>query len=133
MPKTGEIWRPVLPRLQSRPTLPMRLTASLAVLLVLALTAFSASPELHSRLHDHGSSPLAAHHEHGVPGQAGDGDEGCVVTLFMQGLVLAVGLAALLCSGEVLRAMSFPAVRRIAPPAPDYLRLPTQAPPFGVS
>ena len=127
-------WRdlaPVLPRLQSHPTSLTRLTAALAVLLVLALTAFSASPELHSRLHDHGSSPLAAHHDPGIPGL--DGDEGCVVTLFMQGLVLAVGLAALLCSGEVLRAMSFPAVRRIAPPAPDYLRLPTQAPPFGVS
>ena len=131
MPKTGEIWRPVLPRLQSRPTLPMRLTASLAVLLVLALTAFSASPELHSRLHDHGSSPLAAHHDPGIPGQ--DGDEGCVVTLFMQGLVLVLALVALFYSGEVRSAASFPHSRRIAPPAPDYLHLPPQAPPVGVS
>jgi hypothetical protein len=103
------------------------------VLLVLALTAFSASPELHSRLHDHGAAPLAAHHNPGLPGHADDGDEGCVVTLFSQGLVLALALVALFCSGEVLRAAAFPRSRRITPPAPEYLHLPPQAPPVGVS
>jgi hypothetical protein len=123
----------VIPRLQSRPTPLTRLTAALAVLLVLALTAVSASPELHSRLHDHSSSPSAAHHEHGAPGQAEDGDEGCVVTLFAQGLVLALGLVVLFFTGAVRRTASFPQARRLALPAPDYLHLPPQAPPVGVS
>jgi hypothetical protein len=119
--------------MQSRPTLLTRLTATLAVLLVLALTAFSASPELHSRLHDHGTAPLAAHHDRGAPAAADDGDEGCVVTLFAQGLVLALALVALFFTGEILRDSAFPTVRRIAPPCPAYLHLPPQAPPHGLS
>ena len=116
-------------RPQTRPSLLTRSTASLAVLLVMALTAFSASPELHGRLHSHS----AAHHDQGSPGQANDGDDGCVVTLFAQGLVLGLALVALFFAGRILCHLANPLPERIGPPAPGYLHLPPQAPPARLS
>jgi hypothetical protein len=103
----------------------------LAIVLILALMVLASSPELHERLHGHSSSPSAAHQD-GSPGGGAktDSDDGCIVTLFAQGVVLALALVALAFTGEVLRLADFALVDRIGPEAPRYLHLPTQAPPF---
>ena len=117
-------------RLQSRPTALTRATASLAVLLVLALAAFSASPVLHGMLHGHDVAAQApAHHDGGAPAPVADDDDGCVVTLFAQGLVLCLALVALFFTGQVLRICAYAFIERIGPPAPAFLHLPPQAPP----
>ena len=116
---------------QPRPSLLTRSTASLAVLLVLALTVLSASPELHERLHGHHAAGATQHSD--APAKAADSDEGCVVTLFAQGLVLALGIVALAFAGRALVRSHFAPSDRIPPEAPRYLHLPKQAPPFGLS
>jgi hypothetical protein len=116
---------------QPRSSLLTRSTASLAVLLVLALTVLSASPELHERLHGHHAATSAQ--RDGAPAQAADNDEGCVVTLFAQGLVLALGMIALAFAGRALVRFHFAPSDRVFPEAPRYLHLPKQAPPFGLS
>lgn len=113
-----------------------RMVASLAIALVLVLTLLAASPELHERLH--GSVPgLAgtAQHGHGHPGegQPADDEDGCVVTLFAQGLVLPLALLVLVVAGRALRLPESDPGDRVAPAAPRYLRLPAQAPPVGLS
>jgi hypothetical protein len=128
-------WRPLKPmfrRPNDRPTLLARTTATLAVLLVLALTVLAASPELHERVHGHGA---AAQHEGSsdrAPAPA-EHDDGCVVTLFAQGVVLALALLAFALLGRVLPAAAFSRLDRIIPEAPRYLRLPTQGPPLGLN
>jgi hypothetical protein len=110
--------------------------ASLAVALVLALTILSASPDLHARLHGNGPGAAgAAHHDLGRTdgGQAADDEDGCVVTLFAQGVVLALALLVLALAGRTLRLTAFGPGERVIPAAPRYLRLPTQAPPVGLS
>lgn len=113
-------------RLSTRQGPLARLTASLAVVLVLALSVFAASPELHGYLHDHAGSSHA-----GDPQQPGDQghDDGCVVTLFAQGLLAVAGLFVLALAGRTLPAAAFAAVRRVRPPLPAFLHLPPQAPP----
>jgi hypothetical protein len=116
----------------SRPTLLARSTASLAIGLVLTLTVLAASPELHERLHGHDAAPAAVHHD-GIPGssvQADDSDEGCVVTLFAQGIVLALSILALAFTGQTLRLADFADFDRVIPESPRYLHLPPQGPPL---
>jgi hypothetical protein len=110
-----------------------RAAASLAVALVLVLTVLASSPELHERLHGH--VPVAPGHAggHTAGGPAGDDEDGCVVTLFAQGLVLPLALVVLALSGQALRLPGIDPFDRVIPVAPRYLRLPTQAPPAGLS
>jgi len=113
-----------------------RATALLAIGLVLALSVFAASPELHERLHGHASGAVgAAHGDKGPVGHAQDtqDDDGCVVTLFAQGLVLALAVLALAFTGRTIRLADFEHLDRIIPDAPRYLLLPTQAPPVPLS
>jgi|GEM_PF-563840 len=119
---------------ESLPPAPVRAVASLAAALVLVLTVLAASPDLHDRLHGHGPRMApAAHHDEGPTGAGRAGEDGCVVTLFAQGLVLALGLLAPAFTGRALRLLSFGFRDRIEPSAPRYLRLPSQAPPVGLS
>jgi hypothetical protein len=121
----------MLRQIRNRPSLPTRLTALLAIALVMALTVLASSPELHERLHGHHAGAAGASHDEGVPAQApkADQDDGCVVTLFAQGVVLALAIVALAFTGVTLRARVFAVFDRIIPEAPRYLHLPTQAPP----
>jgi hypothetical protein len=119
-------------QIRNRPSLLARLTAVLSVALVLALTVLSASPELHERLHGHHPDGAGVAHQEGVPanGTKTDGDDGCIVTLFAQGVILALTLVALAFTGQTLRAEPFAVFDRVIPEAPRYLHLPTQAPPL---
>jgi len=65
--------------------------------------------------------------------QPADDDDGCVVTLFAQGLVLPLAFAALAFTGRKLRLLDFELADRVAPESPRYLRLPTQAPPTALA
>src|ERR1700677_3853665 len=105
------------------------IVATLGIVLVLALTIFSASPELHGWLHGHepGAADVSHHDGHG---QVPCDDEGCVVTLFAQGLVLPLALMALAFTGQTLRLLDFALCDRVIPESPRYLRLPAQAPPL---
>jgi hypothetical protein len=116
-------------RSPSRPTLLARSTASLAIVLVLTLTVLAASPELHERLHGHDAPAAAAHHD-GSSAKADDSDDGCVVTLFAQGVVLALSILALAFTGQTLRLADFADFDRVVPESPRYLHLPPQGPPL---
>jgi len=120
--------------MQARPSPLMRATATLGVILVLALSVMASSPELHERLHGHeAAAGGAAHHSgasHGLP-PVSDGDDGCVVSLYAQGIVLCLVFAALAFTGQTVRRSGFTLVERIEPEAPGYLHLPPQAPPVG--
>jgi hypothetical protein len=108
------------------------MVASLGVVLVFALTILAASPELHGWLHGHEPGAAAVAH-HGGHGQIPDDDDGCVVTLFSQGLVLPLALLALAFTGRTLRLLDLALCDRVIPESPRYLRLPAQAPPFALS
>jgi hypothetical protein len=120
----------------TRQSLLSRATASLAIGLVVALSVFAASPELHERLHGHGRVAVSSLHQDagpaGHPQDARD-DDGCVVTLFAQGVVLALAVVALAFTGQTLRSEDFELLDRVIPEAPRYLHLPPQAPPLGLS
>jgi hypothetical protein len=122
----------MLRQIDNRPSLLSRLTAALAIVLVLVLTVLASSPELHERLHGHHEAALGAAHQDGVPADAAkpDNDDGCIVTLFAQGIVLALAVVVLAFTGRTLRASSFALFDRVIPEAPRYLHLPTQAPPL---
>ncbi|HEY4989869.1 MAG TPA: hypothetical protein VII09_08680, partial [Opitutaceae bacterium] len=77
----------------------------------------------------------AAQHEGGAAGTpaASENDDGCVVTLFAQGVVLVLALVALALVGRVLPTAAFVRLDRVVPEKPRYLRLPTQGPPLGLS
>jgi hypothetical protein len=91
-----------------------RFTAAGSVLLVLALTAFAASPELHEHLHD------ATHTEH---------DESCPIVLFA--LSADAPPAPLSAPAPSLIACAFaPSIaREIFVSPPHYLRQPERGPP----
>ncbi len=111
---------------RNQPTLLARTVALLAVLLVLALGVLAASPELHERLHAHdAAAPGAAHHGDSVA----ETDDGCVVTLFAQGIVAALALFALAFTGQKVRAAVFARFAPVLPDDPPFRLLPTQAPP----
>jgi len=103
-----------------------RTTALVAVLLVLALSVLVASPELHERLHQHDAAPAGAVHH---PDSVADTDDGCVVTLFAQGLLAALAFFALTFTGQKVRTAAFARFAPILPDAPPYRLRPTQAPP----
>jgi hypothetical protein len=116
------------------PSLLTQATASFAVILVLVLSVLAASPELHERLHGHGpESAGAAHHSGTRPAQGlPDDDDGCVVTLFAQGIVLPLAILALAFAGRVLRLIEASVDDRFSAVAPRFLLLPSQAPPLGL-
>jgi hypothetical protein len=118
--------------MHNRPSLSSRLTAALAVVLVLALTVLASSPELHERLHGHVASATVSSPQGEFPASFtnADNDDGCVVTLFAQGVVLALALVALAFTGQTLRSEIFAVFDRVIPGSPPYLHLPTQAPPL---
>jgi hypothetical protein len=99
--------------------------------LILALTVFAASPELHQWLHGHDSAhSRPGHNVPASPQQpADDDDEGCVVTLFAQGLVLSLSIFALLFFGRILRQLDRAIPERIVQEEPHFRLLPAQAPP----
>ena len=112
--------------IQRQPSALKRTLAAMSAGLVLALTVFSASPQLHGLLHGHEAAA-----SNGIPGHAPDNDtdEGCVVTLFAQGLVLCLALYALVRLGEKLHLLDYAAYSRVTAEEPAYLHLPPQAPP----
>jgi hypothetical protein len=116
----------------ARSSPPSRIVASLGIALVLALTVFSASPELHGWLHGHepGAAEVGHHDGHG---QVPCDDDGCVVTLFAQGLLLPFALLSLAFTGRTVRLADIAFGDRITPESPRYLRLPAQAPPLALS
>ena len=99
----------------------IRFTAFLAVLCVLALTVFVASPELHSSLH--GSATA----DHSVP--IGDADHLCAVTLFANGLLALALFCLLLLIAPLVRGIVVHAVDEIAAAYPRYRLVPAHAPP----
>ena len=106
-----------------------RAVAALGVILVLILSVLAASPDLHERVH--GLDPARAPSSHAVPsGQVADQEDGCVVTLFSQGVVLPLALFLFVLFARTRFPRAFRARERIVPGAPRYLRLPTQAPPI---
>ena len=119
-----------------RNSLPTRAVAAVAAALVLVLAILASSPELHERLHGHGPAAAGAAHRDGAPSgarQAADDEDGCVVTLFAQGLVLALALAVFAPWAPAPRSPILSPPDRVIPAAPRYLRLPSQAPPIGLS
>ena len=91
----------------SKPSLGQRLTASLAVAIVLALTVLAASPELHERLHAMApeKTPVHAHAGHAqVPGSPDMDDDDCAVVLFSQGVLLALAILVLFVSAGKVAA-----------------------------
>jgi hypothetical protein len=109
---------------RNRPTPLARLTACLAVALVLVLGVLSSSPELHERLHGHPAALAGTGHD-----DSQDSEVGCVVTLFTQGLVLALSVFALLLLGRTQVGAQRAPSRVFVPEEPDYRLLPTQGPP----
>jgi hypothetical protein len=89
-----------------RPSLGQRLTASFAVVIVLALTVLAASPDLHERLHELAPQEMPGHghagHAHAPGSPLIDDDDDCAVVLFSQGVILALALAVFfVASGRV--------------------------------
>ena len=97
-----------------------RFTALLAVLCVLALAVFAASPELHASLH--GAPP-----DQSVP--VGDVDHTCAVTLFANGLLALALFCLLLLIAPLVRGIVVHAVDEIAAAYPRYRLVPAHAPP----
>lgn len=122
--------------MENRPTLATRLVAALAAALLFALSLLAASPELHERLHGRSQAAVAPVHQgagHDGAKAASDDEDGCIVTLFSQGVVLAVALVAAAAAAAAVPASEFPILDRVSPESPRYLRLPTQGPPAGLS
>jgi hypothetical protein len=123
-------------REKSRPSSLTRIFASLAAALVLVLTILAASPDLHGLLHGRGPGDAGLGHQDAVPSRGGRpaaDEDGCAVTLFAQGLLPPLALLALAFTGLVLRLLDFALRDRVVAAAPRYLRLPSQAPPVGLS
>lgn len=110
--------------MSSRAASPLfRFTALLAVLCVLALGIFAASPELHARLH--GSSAGTTENAAAV----GDLDHVCAVTLFANGLLALALFCLLLLLAPLARSGVARAVDEIAATWPRYRLVPAHAPP----
>jgi TRAP-type C4-dicarboxylate transport system permease small subunit len=99
-----------------------RFTAFLAVLCVLALGIFAASPGLHAQLHDTGDHSHAA-----VP--LGDADHVCAVTLFANGLLGLALFCLFLLLAPLVREVLARAVDEVAATWPRYRLVPAQGPP----
>ena len=77
-----------------------------------------------TQLIDSVNKPRADAHE---PGDADD--DGCVVTLFAQGVSLCLSILVLCLAGRAATLRDFALLERILPAAPGFLHLPPQAPP----
>jgi hypothetical protein len=113
-----------------RPTLGHRLTASLAAAIVLALTVFAASPDLHNWLHSFDAA--GSHQTHGVAhadkGSIPDDDD-CAVVVFAQGVLAMLAIAFFgIFSGKVAK-YSPPFISRLVSKAPEYWVPPLCGPP----
>ncbi len=98
-----------------------RFTALLAVLCVLALTVFAASPELHASLHGTTGTEQSA--------PVGDADHACAVTLFASGLEALLVFCLLLLGVFFARGIVVHAADEIAAAHPRYRLVPAHAPP----
>jgi hypothetical protein len=114
-----------------------RATALVAVLCVLALTVFAASPGLHAGLHGHedaaGMAPGHSHdqgqpdHDHGVPvEQAG---HECAVTLFASGVTALLVFCLVMLGRPLVAGVVWRAGDEIIPSRPRYRFVPSHAPP----
>ena len=110
------------------PSLPHRLLAATVAALVLLLTVLSVSPQLHADLHacghDHG-------HPHESPAGNPDSDDGCVVTLFGQGITAGPAPVSLATPAAALVAPIFFRPYEVAVSPPRYLHQPGRGPPLG--
>ena len=113
-----------------------RATALLAVLGVLALITFAASPALHAWLHEHGGAEAAAHdhaagigHEHGHDAPVDSSGHVCAITLFAQGALSLLLLVLVLLGGACIGCATFEARDHVAAPHPWYRLVPSHAPP----
>ena len=110
-----------------QPSLPDRLTAVVAIALVVLLNVLAASPELHAWVHGQ-----AQPSEHAGQGHApvGDANHECVVTTFAQGATALLFFCLLLlllplASGTVGRAGDWLVAARLR-----YWLVPSHAPPL---
>jgi hypothetical protein len=99
-----------------------RATALVAMLCVLALTVFAASPDLHASLH----APAAAT-DHALP--IDDAGHVCAVTLFAQGLTGLLIFCLLLLGRPLAASVVLRATDEIAVARPRYWLVPSHAPP----
>ena len=117
----------------------MQALATLLAGLVILLACSTVSPELHAWLHGTLPAPgkhVCAQHAKQLP-SAGDprlhdvveSEHGCAVTLFARGLVSDGPLPVPAPAAEILRAVNFRAIERLALAQPRFLHLPPQAPP----
>jgi hypothetical protein len=98
-----------------------RLTALLAVLCMLALAVFAASPDLHARLHGGDAAGQSA--------PVGDADHDCVVTHFAGGVSALPVFCLLLLGRTPVRSLFRHAADEIAAAHPRYRLVPSHAPP----
>lgn len=106
----------------------IRLTAMVAVLCVLALTVFAASPGLHAWLHGHDTaceSPAAHHHDAPVS----DEEQGCVVSLYAQGVLTLLVICLWVLARPVVPDFFSRATDDIVVARPAYWLVPSHAPP----
>ena len=112
-----------------QPSLLARVTAVLAVGLVLTLTVLSASPRLHAWLHGHEDASEHADHESEAP--VGDAEHSCAVTLFAHGVETLLVFCLLLLARPLARSYFLPAGDDVAAAYPRYWLVPSHAPPLG--
>jgi hypothetical protein len=98
-----------------------RAAALLAVLCVLALSVFAASPELHAGLHDDAPADQAA--------PVGDPDHECAVTLFASGATALLVFCLLLLGATTVRGIALHFADEVAASQPRYRLVPSHAPP----
>ena len=110
--------------MSDRATRPLsRCTGLVAVLCVLALGIFAASPDLHAWVHQ----ADASHVGHAVP--VNEADHVCAVTLFANGLLALALFCLLLLLAPLARDGVVRVVDEIAAAETRYRLLPAQAPP----
>ena len=110
------------------PSLPHRLLAATVAVLVLLLTVLAISPQLHADLHacghDHG-------HPHEAPAGNPDSDDGCVISLFGQGITAGSAPVLLAAPPVAFAAPNFSLRAELVFSSPRYLHLPGRGPPLG--
>lgn len=109
------------------PRLPHRLLAATVAALVLLLSVLTVSPALHADLHacghDHSHSPKA-------PAGNPDSEDGCVVSLFGQGITAGSAPVLLATPAGAFLAPSFSRPAEIIFSSPRYLHQPGRGPPL---
>lgn len=100
----------------------IRCTALFAVLCVVALSVFAASPELHDGLHGEEET------QHALP--IGDDEHVCAVTLFASGAEALLVFCLLLLGRSAVRSFGVRTVDEFATTQPRYWLVPSHAPPL---